>query len=110
MRDMEHWNIQRTSYTVADFLGWMRTGELELSPSFQRRPVWQPTAKSYFIDTVVKGLPAPIIFLRERIDIETTRSIKEVVDGQQRLRTVLSFVDPSAIPDFDPETDGFYDT
>lgn len=105
---MEYWNIQRTTFSVADFLGWMRAKELELSPSFQRRPVWKPKAKSYFIDTITRGLPVPIIFLRERIDIETARSVREVVDGQQRLRTVISFIEPQLLPDFREDRDVFF--
>lgn len=104
---MDSWTIQPTTFSVADFLGWMRSDELELSPSFQRRPVWSSKAKSYFIDTLARGLPVPIIFLRERIDLESARSIREVVDGQQRLRTIISFIDPHLLKDFNEERDLF---
>jgi hypothetical protein len=100
-------NITRTQFKVSDFLGWQRDKSLVLSPSFQRRPVWKAPAKSYFIDTVVRALPAPIIYIRERLDLETQTTIREVVDGQQRLRTLISFIDPSALPDFDPKRDLF---
>jgi len=46
-----------------------------------------PKAKSLLIDTVVKGLPVPIVFLPKMQDMEKLSSILEVVDGQQRLRT-----------------------
>jgi hypothetical protein len=104
---MDHWNIQRTTFTVAYFLSWMKNGELELSPSFQRRPVWKPKAKSYLIDTIVRGLPVPIIFVRDRIDIRNTRSMKEIVDGQQRLRTVISYINPAILNDFNINQDRF---
>jgi len=58
-------DIQRTNYKVSDFISWQRGGSLQLSPSFQRRPVWSAGAKSLLIDTVVRGLPMPVIFLRE---------------------------------------------
>ena len=104
---MDHWNLQRTTFTVADFLGWMRNRELKLSPSFQRRPVWKSKAKSYFIDTIVRGLPVPIIFLRERIDTTNTSIIREVVDGQQRLRTVISYINGALLSDYDRRSDDF---
>jgi hypothetical protein len=78
-------------YNVADFLGWQQQGELELAPRFQRRVGWPERARSYFIDTVLRGLPCPPIFLRMTTDAETMRSIREVVDGQQRLSTVFAF-------------------
>ena len=42
----------------------------------------------------------PLIFLRERIDLNSTKAIREVVDGQQRLRTAFAFVDPGLLDDF----------
>lgn len=99
--------ITRTEFTVAQYIGWMRSGELQLNPNFQRRSVWKAPAKSYFIDTVARGLPIPIVFLRERTDLTTLRTIREVVDGQQRLRTLLSYIASELLPDFDRARDGF---
>lgn len=99
--------ITRTVFTVADFLDWQRVGTLELSPSFQRRPVWSPSAKSYLVDTIVKGLPIPIIFIRMRTDPDSLRPLREIVDGQQRLRTLLGFIDPDCLCDFNPDRDAF---
>jgi len=104
MRNVE---ITKTQFRIADFVSWQRQGTLVLSPAFQRRPVWKPDAKSYFMDTVMRGLPAPIIYIRERIKLETQETEREVVDGQQRLRTVISFIDPSLLKDFDDEHDTF---
>ena len=103
-------HIQRTTYTVADFISWQRSGELEISPRFQRRSVWKPKAKSYLIDTIVKGLPVPILFLRQRTNAQTLKTIKEVVDGQQRLRTVFAYVAPGLLGDDQEESFLVYKT
>ena len=95
------------NFKVADFLSWQRAGTLDLNPEFQRRSVWKPGAKSYLIDTVHRGLPVPLVFLRDRLDVTTGSNIREVVDGQQRLRTLLSFIDPHCLPDFNPDQDEF---
>ncbi|MEM7680506.1 MAG: DUF262 domain-containing protein [Planctomycetota bacterium] len=100
-------NIQKTVFKISDFLQWQRNGDLQLSPSFQRRPVWSSDAKSYLVDTIVRGLPVPIIFLREKLDIERQSAVREVVDGQQRLRTLLSFIDPACLADYQPKRDAF---
>jgi len=100
--------IQKTFYKVADFISWQKKGGLVLSPHFQRRSVWNKGAKSYLIDTVYKGLPVPIIFLRDMgIDKTTYEPIREVVDGQQRLRTLISYIAPELLEDFDPVQDEF---
>lgn len=100
-------NITRTTFRVADFLTWQQTQQLELSPAFQRRSVWTPSQKSFLLDTVVRGLPMPIIFVRDSIDLDNRRSVKQLVDGQQRIRTLLAFLDPSSLPDFDSKRDAF---
>lgn len=106
---MENWEIKKTLYRVSDFMSWQRIGSLMLSPSFQRRSVWKKDAKSFLIDTVVKGLPMPLIFLREqKSNIKTLEQPKrEVVDGQQRIRTLLSFIDKNVLKDFKESIDDF---
>lgn len=99
--------VTKTVYKVNDFLSWQRADSLVLSPSFQRRPVWSKPAKSFLIDTVVKDLPMPIIFLREQTNLETLEPIREVVDGQQRLRTLISFIEPNILKDFNESRDIF---
>jgi hypothetical protein len=79
------------AYTISDFLQWDAQGELELSPFFQRRAVWSDNAKSYLMDTIIRGKPIPKVIIRQKINVTTKRSVREVVDGQQRLRTIISF-------------------
>jgi uncharacterized protein with ParB-like and HNH nuclease domain len=98
----------RTQYRVSDFVEWQRSGSLELNPNFQRRPVWKKGAKSFLIDTIIRGLPMPIIFLRDlRSNLKTLQAKRDVVDGQQRIRTILGFIDRSLLKDFKPERDEF---
>jgi hypothetical protein len=52
-------------------------------------------------------LPVPLVFLRERFDVEAPDVVRDVVDGQQRLRTVLGFIDEKLIADFNPARDRF---
>lgn len=80
------------AYSINDFVEWDKQGQLELNPFFQRRPVWSDKAKSYLMDTILRGKPIPKIFIRQKINVSTKTSIREVVDGQQRLRTILSFI------------------
>jgi hypothetical protein len=100
-------SIQKTVFKVADFISWQKIGSLELSPAFQRRPVWPVGAKSLLIDTVLRGIPMPIIFVRERSDLSTLEPIRQIVDGQQRLRTLIAFIDASLLKDFNPSRDDF---
>lgn len=78
-----------------------------MKPIFQRRSVWKAPAKSQFIDSLVRGYPIPIILLRQVQNLETLSMKLEVVDGQQRLRTLLAFIDPDSLSDFDAQADRF---
>jgi hypothetical protein len=105
---MQSHQVSKTHYKVSDFITWAKAGTLVLSPSFQRRSVWPVGAKSYLLDTIVRGLPIPIIFLREqKTDLESLEPKREVVDGQQRIRTLLAFLVPNLVKNFDPERDNF---
>lgn len=101
--------VTKTQYKISDFITWQKTGLLVLSPKFQRRSVWRPGAKSYLLDTIVRGYPIPIIFLREqKTDLKTLEHKREVVDGQQRIRTLLSFIAPSVLgSEYDQQRDRF---
>ncbi|MBB6001595.1 DUF262 domain-containing protein [Arcicella rosea] len=79
-------------YNINDFLNWNDKGDLSISPKYQRNPIWNEKAKSYLIDTIVRGLPIPPIFMRQTIDANTRKTTREIVDGQQRLRAIISFI------------------
>ena len=79
-------------YSINDFVEWDQQEQLVLNPHFQRRPVWSESAKSYLMDTVLCGKPIQKVFIRQKVNVTTKKTTREVVDGQQRLRTVLSFI------------------
>jgi hypothetical protein len=83
-------NFDTRAYSIADFIEWNTNGLLELSPEFQRRSVWALKAKSYLIDTIIRGKPIPKILIMQRL--EKGRNVRIVVDGQQRLRSIFEFV------------------
>ena len=101
-------SLNRNEYKISEFLAWREAKGLNLSPNFQRRPVWKKGAKSYLIDTILRGMPMPPVFLRDLpTDPRTFKAGREVVDGQQRLRTILAFVRPDLLQNFDASIDDF---
>ena len=78
--------------TISDLIQWHSKGELQLSPKYQRNSVWNETAKAYLIDTIVRGLPIPPIFLRQTVDVSTKTTYREIVDGQQRVRAIIDYI------------------
>jgi len=80
------------SLSVKEIKQMSERGELDLTPEFQRREVWSDKARSFLIDTIVRGKPIPKIYIRTTENAATGKTLNEVVDGQQRLTTVLSFL------------------
>ena len=80
----------RANYKIADLLRLYDSNELVLQPKFQRRLAWEEVARAYLIDTVVRGLPMPKIYLRGVV-ANSTQYQYEVVDGQQRLTAIIEF-------------------
>ena len=72
---------------------------LDLDPPYQRRSVWTIKDKRFFIDTILNGYPAPPIFLHKTLD-DNGSVTYHVVDGKQRLQTIIEFADNKIrIPD-----------
>lgn len=81
----------RSSYSTLDFIQWQEAGTLVISPKFQRRGVWSRAAQSYLIDTLLLELPVPPIYLRVVQAPNNKGIIREIVDGQQRISSILSY-------------------
>ena len=56
-------------------------------PEYQREFVWDDSRQSKLIESIVLGLPIPIIFLAE-----DKNGRLEIVDGSQRIRTLAAFI------------------
>ncbi len=78
-----------TTQDISWFLDQAEHEQLDLNPPYQRRSVWSPKDRRYFLDTIFRGYPSPSIFLHKQI-VEG-RMIYFVVDGKQRLETILKF-------------------
>lgn len=102
------------TYTISDFIEWHTKQQLVLAPDFQRGSVWTPAAKVFLIDTILNDLPVPQLYFRTKVDPATQTTIREVVDGQQRLRAILEFASgklrlTSKSPNFKGKTYGELD-
>lgn len=78
---------------ISDLIGMIKRQDLILQPDFQRKLVWAVKHKESFIDTILRGYPFPEIYIAQSgIDLETFQSQQVVVDGQQRLSAIMSYV------------------
>ena len=85
---MVHWNS--SPHPISDIRDWSEAQRLELQPDLQRRTVWSATARIMLMDTILRGVPMPKIFLANTIRNGSTYRI--VIDGQQRISAILDFL------------------
>lgn len=82
-----------TNPTLAAIYREIDSGLLVLAPDFQRRFVWTRDHQEEFIETILKGLPFPEIYVcTGELDLENMRTTRLVIDGQQRLTTIRNYV------------------
>ena len=85
--------VDYDSLIVQDLINWKKHDELNLEPWYQRRSVWTGPQKSYLINTLFEQKPVPTLYFRHVVDLDLDKSLREVVDGQQRIRSILGYVD-----------------
>jgi len=79
-------------------LKWFREqyelGNLNLQPDYQRSRVWSDEQRFGLVDSIVQGFPIGLVMLNVIEHVEDDIAVKkyDVVDGQQRIRTILEYL------------------
>jgi hypothetical protein len=77
-------------WPITEFAQYAADDQLNLSPSYQRADVWPTADAQVLIESVLRGVPLPsVIILKQQ---EGNRITYEVVDGKQRLTSILRFM------------------
>ena len=87
---IKHYKINKPlpeTLTIEDVISEMKKSRFLIRPEYQRSEVKNITKASYLMESIMLGINIPPIFVYKRED-----KVKEVVDGQQRLLTILGFL------------------
>ena len=63
------------------------TKDLMIAPPFQRGLVWKIEQKRELIESILMGIPIPVVYV-----FEDENGKKQVVDGRQRISTIIAFL------------------
>ena len=77
--------------TIQQLMNHFEHRQLNLEPGFQRNSVWSPNDRRALVESIFLNYPIPSIFLYKRQD-KDGRLIYDVIDGKQRLESVLMFL------------------
>lgn len=82
------------SISIGEISTMYEQDEINILPEFQRLFRWGPQKKSDFIESLLIGIPVPPAFAYERSD-----GTWELIDGLQRISTILEFLGILVDPD-----------
>ncbi|WP_196593354.1 DUF262 domain-containing protein [Pectinatus sottacetonis] len=86
-RKRQEITIDSYAMSIGEIANLYRDGELEIHPEFQRFYRWGDEQKTKLIESILLGIPIPPIFVAQK-----TSGVWDVIDGQQRLSTILEFM------------------
>lgn len=87
-----------SSHPTTWFRDRYKEGSLIIKPPYQRKPVWGARQKCYLVESILLSLPIPEIYIQQETSPEGATTFA-VVDGQQRIRTVLQFIGSEIDPE-----------
>ncbi len=88
----DHLMRETNTITVANFWENHTLKKYNFDPAYQRESVWSEEKQSFFIDSLLKNFPIPPIFLHQKIDDSTGKTQYDVIDGKQRLTSIILFL------------------
>lgn len=89
--DPEPIKAKTDNWRISDFAGKATENHLNLNPTYQRGDVWPVRDAQKLIESILRGIPLPSIIIL-RPPSSGTNVVYEVVDGKQRLTSILRFI------------------
>ena len=87
-------DIVSGSLTVAQYCEGLENNGIEVDRRYQRSDkVWPLAAQSFLIESILLGFPVPKLFLHQRTDRVSRKTVNFIVDGQQRTVAIRAFYD-----------------
>ncbi len=96
---------ETNTITIATFWENHLLKKYNYNPPYQRKSVWSEEKKSFLIDSILNNYPIPPIFLHQKIDDKTGKTSYDVIDGKQRLDSIVQFIE-NKIPTSSEVDDG----
>jgi hypothetical protein len=85
--------FHRNTKTVKEIYDDYLKGNLTIDRSYQRRKVWMEQDKVRLIETMLMDLIIPeVFFWPAALDTETGETVTHIVDGQQRITSIVEFL------------------
>lgn len=98
--------VKQVNWSIAELV--KKKTKIDLNPKWQRAPAWKSPRQVLLIDSILRGLDIPKLYLRKLQG--SSPFTHDAVDGQQRIRAIWQFKAGDLAldhPDELPQIDGF---
>ena len=85
--------VDKSTRTIYELYRRYTKKEIDMSPYYQRKPMWVKPRQSKLIESILLDIPIQVIYLAELDPTNSDGYYYEVVDGQQRLTAFFEFLD-----------------
>ncbi|MBI3133217.1 MAG: DUF262 domain-containing protein [Bacteroidetes bacterium] len=85
--------VSYSDLTISEFYENYLLKKYDFDPEYQRDSVWSEDKKQFLIDSILKNFPIPPIFLKMNLNPTSGKTIYDVIDGKQRLQSIIGFIE-----------------
>ena len=80
-----------------------------LDPACQRKSIWSEEKKSFLINSILRNFPIPPVFLRQHINDNDGTTTYDVIDGKQRITSIIEFIEGKIVVSSEDDEDYPFD-
>jgi hypothetical protein len=87
--------------TIAEIRDMYDNRQIELDPPYQRKPAWKTKQRRLLLSSLFNGIPIPALIFHKHFISKKMKDVYDVLDGKQRLETILHFIGKKELKDED---------
>jgi len=84
--------MECNKYSISEIRDFYDNCQIELNPPYQRKPAWKRKQRILLLSSIFNGIPIPALIFNKKWDSEKHKDVYYVLDGKQRLETILNFI------------------
>lgn len=87
--------------TISDLRDKYKNNQINLDPPYQRKPAWRTKQRLLLLSSLFNGIPIPALIFHKHFNNRTKKDVFDVLDGKQRVETILHFIEYLELEDED---------
>lgn len=85
--------MQCYELTISNLRDRFKNNQINLDPPYQRKPAWKAKQRLLLLSSLFNGIPIPALIFHKRFNTKSKKEVYDVLDGKQRVETILHFIE-----------------